>query len=628
MKKLSQYLISVFMVLSLYSACKMRTNSGEVLHNSSDGVAPFGRTGAYWIRDLDLGKLSSGLFGNGPKAPVVDTSSPMAQRLQFWVTQIDKALRLKFGDQMQGIPSPKAILVPFPDKNAFALSAPVCFNAQLYSSTLSADSSPTVTVFPYGNAPFITINKDECALFLDDLSLLQQSINAYNAEAIEGQSACKLFLNNRVITYSGKCNIDHNSQYFAIRFQTPYFFVLSGLLKGLSEEAVVGVIAHELGHFYQAHSMRRAAISNFFYSRDSFNQPGKPLRVWDQSMQTAFEALLTAAKDSYFEPVFSSPNKLVNLYDLANNIVLHGGYYCPSDCSSAVKEFQTQEKPLDSIIYGAPEVDALRSQEQKAALLRVEQMVLDFFNKIPFPPKENFAINGVVSAVRPFSMRNSIPNTDILPLIINKTINTYGDLLRYISSRVISLVPNLSAELNRLGNQGFGFYTQEEEADDLSAEYLSLINLDPKKLADAMISFGADDQASGKAQDLFKIPMSKCLELRNQHWMQNAQPIRVIFGASYEVHHSNCYRIFNIDQEINRHNWTFDPSKNQHPSGDDWNTLVQKTLAAEVPATSGETSATLPQALLGQPALVQQARVRMRTLCSQGFIQHCPLVSP
>lgn len=110
---------------------------------------------------------------------------------------------------------------------------------------------------------------------------------------------------------------------------------------------------------------------------------------------------------------------------------------------------------------------------------------------------------------------------------------------------------NFLPENDLMMKNNLGFYTVEQEADELALEWLSDFGLHPSSMADGLMILGTEWEKSGT--NTGHMPMSKCRELRKGGWLENGKPASVPVGDLSDAHHSPCFRIFNIDREIKAH---------------------------------------------------------------------------
>ncbi len=114
-----------------------------------------------------------------------------------------------------------------------------------------------------------------------------------------------------------------------------------------------------------------------------------------------------------------------------------------------------------------------------------------------------------------------------------------------------SIAPEDLARLKRAKEGRLGFYTIEQEADELALEYLKTMGKRPGSLADALLSLLKDGEAIPSLYPEDLVPGYKaCAAFKAAGF-----PEFVGVGLYDDPHHSVCYRIYNIYREIKVHGY-------------------------------------------------------------------------
>ena len=97
------------------------------------------------------------------------------------------------------------------------------------------------------------------------------------------------------------------------------------------------------------------------------------------------------------------------------------------------------------------------------------------------------------------------------------------------------------------------YYSTEQEADELSAEWLSRLGIDPASMITAMLEFlKLDEKTHPLAHGEFQA--ARCEALYKNQWRdENGNPVFVPVANWNDPHHSSCFRAFNISREIDIH---------------------------------------------------------------------------
>lgn len=108
------------------------------------------------------------------------------------------------------------------------------------------------------------------------------------------------------------------------------------------------------------------------------------------------------------------------------------------------------------------------------------------------------------------------------------------------------------AENELMKTQHLGFYTTEQEADELGLELLAAIGLSPDLIAQKQLHA----MQNAPPPDSTGTPYAECVRLRAAGWKDEAgHPVSVPVGRPSDVHHDNCFRVFNADREQSIHHY-------------------------------------------------------------------------
>ena len=105
--------------------------------------------------------------------------------------------------------------------------------------------------------------------------------------------------------------------------------------------------------------------------------------------------------------------------------------------------------------------------------------------------------------------------------------------------------------LQRAVDAKVGYYTTEEEADNMALNWLVELGFSAMNAIDHWWSFAAYFDGSSLQSEL-NFSRSRCLDLYNAtpRWTENGQTVQIPIGSFSDPHHSVCYRIWNMDQRI------------------------------------------------------------------------------
>ncbi|MEY3901553.1 MAG: hypothetical protein RL189_859 [Pseudomonadota bacterium] len=107
------------------------------------------------------------------------------------------------------------------------------------------------------------------------------------------------------------------------------------------------------------------------------------------------------------------------------------------------------------------------------------------------------------------------------------------------------------AELTKVMNEKrLGYYTYEQEADELALEFLSELGLPTGIGSEALMRMLKQTKKSGPSE----LDYEACSELRKNKWLTaDKKSVYVPIGNLADPHHSLCYRAYNLDRERDAH---------------------------------------------------------------------------
>lgn len=119
------------------------------------------------------------------------------------------------------------------------------------------------------------------------------------------------------------------------------------------------------------------------------------------------------------------------------------------------------------------------------------------------------------------------------------------------------LRPRIGFSVSEATERRMGYYTVEQEADELALEYLALVGVSPDSAVEAWFKLAEHSTGDLRSTDAkYDIPLESCLKFRANGWRdERGQEVFIPVGDYRGTHHSWCHRIFNIDQEILAHNY-------------------------------------------------------------------------
>jgi hypothetical protein len=138
-----------------------------------------------------------------------------------------------------------------------------------------------------------------------------------------------------------------------------------------------------------------------------------------------------------------------------------------------------------------------------------------------------------------------------------------------------------------------GFYTTEQEADELGLELLAKNGVPPSVLMGAMMTFLKLFPATWSAG---VTNWADCESLRENGFRDGeGKLVSPLVGDPSNAHHNTCFRVFNMQREIVAHRYTL--GTRPTPPGDSWSSLMMRftnEMHAPPPPPPPETDAGAP----------------------------------
>jgi hypothetical protein len=129
-----------------------------------------------------------------------------------------------------------------------------------------------------------------------------------------------------------------------------------------------------------------------------------------------------------------------------------------------------------------------------------------------------------------------------------ETLATVADALDWASTMVRDWQREDHGILEEAAQRHLGWYTDEQEADEFALEWVASIGLRPSRVVDLAFSMLSQRRWTYPPQVL---RYRECLQQREVGWTSAIVPV----GEFRDSHHSDCFRAWNLEQEILRHGY-------------------------------------------------------------------------
>ncbi len=283
-----QYLL----LITLVAGCA-KPESSQVKHNTNEPVRAnsdfFFAERSKNVKDLYYKKTSKKDKPEIPRDNFVADTHPFAVRVQFWVDKLDAIIRSQDPKATLNVPKPKAMVGMRQDFNANVKSHVYCYsnlnaviNESMEGEGEVVDNVEDLEGYDLCNS--VHAEKSEEKIEIAKTWLLYKGISC------EGESEVSEKGKTSTVSVSG-CEADGEQidEKVVVKglyvFKTsPYITIYSGLFTGGSEEVLVGVLAHELAHYYRTHpslvgESRKHAGFGYYYRITGHEGDGKPVQA-------------------------------------------------------------------------------------------------------------------------------------------------------------------------------------------------------------------------------------------------------------------------------------------------------------------------------------------------------------
>lgn len=502
---------------------------------------------------------------------LITNQDPIYQKWQSILTSIHEELKKRDPETLKNIPAPRLVLIDNltqPVVNAFVAPLVICYKVPIIFhdndnlETIMSDDGVNLNQLAkdrgYGiisNGRFSFLNSSEmqdCIERQPNQREFKKLITWINNHTFDrSKTKCRLSLEsvdgNDRVRVSKECEVDPDLA--AMTSKGSFIFysatgntitVYKDLIDYLTEDdQIAGVLAHELGHYYKAHGSFETEIHNYFYDlgeyahadyperKNSFDKIGK-LVVHIEPPGDAYARI----EDSTFHPMLYS-----FFHDQIRNEVCDDNF-CPDECKNIQSpqlvfnedDFRLKEYDRSSVVLFESQINSCLDTNIK--ILEGYLARRNFIKKYPNKPSLNsLQLRSSLKFDYPF-LNACIEE---IPLV-----TTLKDLYFALNAKLSSEYCNQRLVLKEAENNTLGFYTAEQQADDLALEFLTLLNKSPEEYQLGLLKL------SGFAGD------PGC-----EKWLKNQEgkPIPVLTNYS-NAHHDTCFRWHEVGQEIARHNYS------------------------------------------------------------------------
>lgn len=507
---------------------------------------------------------------------ILPTTHKLTKRVQMWLDMVDTQLRTAHPQALASVPKPQAQVVIDATANAFVAPAPVCYKVavQVKSGTPTSATRRDRVILDVQTGELSDYPASlSCIEGANDVATLQTLVAEFNAVsstcqyAVEGSGANAKLVPNAACSVNADLGNTIHGDSLVVLQTANWVTVHTGIFSLMDEDAFVAVLSHELGHYYRSHITAHESIFGFYYTLDQENPGQRP--VADATIardgEKAFAAATMLGVNDYF-------NKAAN-QTLRSELFLAVGSLVKkaaalSGASPACKTAWTLlsspafSSAMSVFPFDAGDAALYANFEAKSraclATLTVKSSGDVTANGASWSAFEGLVAKPVWPAWYSRLPDNAVASVDQILATVSARLGaaptvgeTWESVLATLSQHFSQQDEAGIASLRIAHEKHIGQYTMEQEADEEAAEWIAKLGFDPKAAVDAMHELTKGQQTSMGGMVLGQ---TDCEALYNNDWRDAQGSYQFVPVGDYsEVHHSTCYRMFNLTREIAAH---------------------------------------------------------------------------
>lgn len=540
---------------------------------------------------------------------------PMVAYLNRWIEKFHANV-LQIKPEAENIPMPRVIISQNPRVNAFVAPVQICIkNAYLDLGLEQTDAASTIQpAMIYKKA--LLASSGHCVektYGQSEILEMAQFHLGKDCQLTHREVDGKLFIKPDQAT----CDVDASIllqknpriSFYATHNRITFF---TGLLETMSEEEVIAILAHELGHYYRGHTVLKKLVDHYdyFYEiKDGYNRH-RPL-----AGDSEISLILDRIYNSYLSYGIESTKSFYQLlkddipgiYPELRGLTLHGAIFhklqllaedytgCDVDpnnedlsCQRSLCAPTYGNEPAypDSVfdpssfnpqLYSSLEADWLQCLSHIPAYKIRDHIfsksydgrIRDYLN----PDETRKSQTGRALVLR----LNQQLQANYPAYSASNIFNSYENIQQYMTRINDFDLTGLEAHLTEVVNQfKLGHYSTEQEADELASEWLADLGVDPDAAARAMLNFISDP---GQRE--------QCLTRMSQGWIDPASGEKIIEPIrKLEVHHDPCFRAFDIYHDVRAHG--YESSRITFRPNPEWGQLIAALSAEDSDLSSSQ----------------------------------------
>lgn len=579
----------LFFIILLLS-CEGKLNKSHLSHAPNQIIHKKSTWNWVDISEDDYREVALPIFKN-PDI-VTDDKPKVVERIQSWVNLFHELLSHDDPFVEKYIPKPLVELIDHNSANAFVGSVPLCLDIDIIlpdsSRSISTGRAFSNIAYHAGEDRLIGFQSDCIPTTIEKFKGFLNSLN-------EKSEHCRMTLTqeNQLMVGEG-CSLDETIAKFSEAKRFTFFSVLNrmhiytGLVKNYSEKSFVTILAHELAHYYRAHGTSFKGDFNYFYHEDAYDHLTKPVK--DQSFELLFDQLKIASDSFHVQKSIlpESPDFIFHpiLFYSFGSVGLKSCSWSSNICTVSCESFSGYLSGWD-VYEGLGEFpfkgdsSAVLNNISKLGKACLQSVAIEdgvdssisFEKAKDFLTKPFWTPNISAYEVKEISEHLQKKMADFKIVSLGRDLNLWEFFLQmndklnkvYEQERKVLKIPME----NRLG-----FYTTEQEADDLSIELLGKIGISSDVAIQSYYQLVMEVERDQSYQHRFPeiTSMEVCEAMLRTQVIEH---VDVSFGDVHDEHHNPCYRYLNVNTEIRSHDYQTNSHVELPEFSVDWRSIQQ-----------------------------------------------------
>ncbi len=495
-------------------------------------------------------------------------------RMKQWSDRLYDHLKAsypnRFGDS---IPKPDIRIMANDSINGFTSSRPVCYAVNIRfegygPEALPASPTDVIEINSKGSVGFYPREKVAC---IDRMANLNPA--RFVAEYLRSNTRvknCSISLDGDVLVVGKDCKASARDQHqgaggIIIQSNTNWITLTTGALNQFpSEREAIFTLFHELGHYYLSHGALAKSQYNYFYRMNDANR------------------------------LLARPREEPELFDLGKKLLALPSYRTQAIEGQALHSELYSYLPtaVQNLIIPACAAHGCREVCAPIVAFAADKSLTQKLGTFPQGQLTGEALDlyfqfekNLLSCTNEIRMTTDAPGVGEISVEVVKKVFWTGESVpgQSLASSIQSMSAMLFAQDNEKNalfqqalDQGVGYYTTEEEADNIALQWMSDLGISAHHSVDYWFRY-FETVSSKQQASPYNFGLEQCLNAKEKGWVEGTVPV----GNYTDPHHSTCFRIYNLVQEIRVNGYK---EFIEDGESDPWAALVAKSLdLARVP---------------------------------------------